>query len=89
MPKTKSAKKELRKIKRRTIRNQAIKANLRYLERKFLKSIEEKNKEMAKEFYRKLQKALDKAAKRNVIKKNKASRKKSRLAKKLNNLLKS
>jgi len=89
MPITKSAAKELRKIKKRTARNKKIKANLNFLERKFLKFIREKNKEKAKEFYQKLQKALDKAAKVNVIKKNKASRKKSRLAKKLNTLLKS
>ncbi len=87
MPITKSAAKELRKAKRRTERNKRVKANLKYLERKFLKFIKEKNKEKAQEFYRKLQKALDKAAKVKVIKKNKASRKKSRLAKKLNNLL--
>ncbi|MCX7778823.1 MAG: 30S ribosomal protein S20 [Patescibacteria group bacterium] len=89
MPITKSAIKELRKVKKRTARNKKIKANLKYLEKKFLKFIREKNKEKAREFYQKIQKALDKAAKRNVIKKNKASRKKSRLAKKLNFLLKS
>jgi len=88
MPIKKSAKKELRKTKKRTARNKKIKANLNFLERKFFKFIQEKNKEKAKEFYQKLQKALDKAAKVNVIKKNKASRKKSRLAKKLNTLLK-
>ncbi|MFN3301792.1 MAG: 30S ribosomal protein S20 [Patescibacteria group bacterium] len=88
MPVTKSAIKELRKAKKRTLRNKKVKANLKYLERKFLKFIKEKNKEKAKEFYQKLQKALDKAAKRNIIKKNKASRKKSRLAKKLNLILK-
>lgn len=88
MPITKSAAKELRKAKKREARNKRIKANLNYLERKFLKFIKEKNKERAKEFYQKLQKALDKAAKVNVIKKNTSARKKSRLAEKLNLLLK-
>lgn len=88
MPIIKSAKKELRKAKKREARNKKVKANLRFLERKFLKFIKEKNKEKAKEFFQKLQKAFDKAAKINVIKKNRASRKKSRLAKKLNNLFK-
>lgn len=87
-PIKKSAAKELRKAKKREARNKKMKANFRYLERKFLKAIKEKNKEEAKEIYQKLQKAFDKAAKRNIIKKNKASRKKSRLAKKLNLLLK-
>jgi len=88
MPIKRSAAKELRKAKKREAKNKKIKANLVFLERKFLKAIREKNKEKAKEFYQKLQKAFDKAAKINVIKKNKASRKKSRLAKKLNLLLK-
>lgn len=82
MAKTKSALKELRKAKKREIRNKKIKANLKYLERKFLKTLA-KDKNEARNIFIKLQKALDKAAKRGVIKKNTASRKKSRLAKKL------
>jgi small subunit ribosomal protein S20 len=82
----KSALKELRKAKRREIRNKRVKEKIKYLEKKFLKAIALKDKNKAKEFYILLQEALDKAAKRNIIKKNKASRKKSRLAKKLNGL---
>ncbi|MCD6097129.1 30S ribosomal protein S20 [bacterium] len=88
MPITKSAKKALRQAKKRTERNKAVKKNLSYLERQFKKAISLKKKEEAKDIYQKLQKALDKAAKVNVIKKNKSSRKKSRLMKKLNKLLK-
>jgi len=40
----------------------------------------------AKEIYLILQKALDKAAGKGIIKKNNASRKKSRLSKKIKNL---
>jgi len=82
MAHTKSALKELRKAKKREAQNKKIKANLKYLERKFLKTLA-KDKNEAKSIFIKLQKALDKAAKKNVIKKNTASRKKSRLAKKL------
>ena len=82
MAQTKSAIKELRKTKKRTIHNKAITARLNYLERRFLKTVA-KDKKEAKAVYIQLQQALDKAAKVNVLKKNTASRKKSRLAKKL------
>ena len=88
MPITHSAKKELRKAKKRTAFNKAIKDNLTWLERNFLKQITAKDQKKAKELLLKLQKAFDKAAKREIIKKNRASRKKSRLAKKLNAILK-
>jgi len=83
MPIKKSAFKSLRQAKKREIKNEKIKANLKYLERKFKKFLAEKNNEKAKEFFLKLQKALDKASQKRVINKNKAARKKSRLAKKL------
>ena len=82
MAQTKSAIKELRKTKKRTIHNKAIKAYLNYLEKKFLKAVA-KDKKGAGAIYNKLQQALDRAAKVNVLKKNTASRKKSRLAKRL------
>jgi small subunit ribosomal protein S20 len=87
MPITHSAKKELRKAKKRSAHNKAIKDNLAWLERNFLKQVAAKDQKKAKELLLKLQKAFDKAAKREIIKKNRASRKKSRLTKKLNNLL--
>jgi ribosomal protein S20 len=43
-----------------------------------------KDKEKSKEFYLKLQKALDKAAQKNILKKNTVSRYKSRLSQKVN-----
>lgn len=81
MARIKSALKELRKAKKRAQQNKKIKANLGYLERKFLKTLA-KDKNEARNIFIKLQKALDKAAKNLIIKKNTASRKKSRLAKK-------
>lgn len=82
MERTKSALKERRKAKKREAQNKKIKNNLSYLERKFLKILA-KNKNEAKNIFVKLQTALDKAAKTGLLKKNNASRKKSRLAKKL------
>jgi len=84
MPIKKSAKKALRQTKKRTERNKSVKANIEWLKHQFLKSISAKDKEKSQEFYAKLQKFLDKAAQKGVLKKNTASRNKSRLTKKLN-----
>ncbi len=81
---TKSAKRALKKsLKRREI-NRQRKEILKKTKKEFLKLIEAKKIEEAKELLPKLYKLLDKLAKVNVIKKNTASRLKSRLTKKLN-----
>ncbi len=87
MPNTKSAKKELRKSKKRYIYNKNIKETIKYLIKKTRKAIEAKKVEEAKEWAFKAFKALDKAAQKGVIKKNTRDRKKSRLHRKLNMLL--
>lgn len=80
MPITKSAKKALRQSNKKRV------SNLRYLNRikALLKEIKKlsalKQVKEARELLPKYYKALDKAAKENVIKKNAASRKKSRIA---------
>jgi len=56
---------------------------LKKTEKKFLKTLASNNIEEAKKILNVLYKLLDKAAKTNLIKKNKAARDKSRLAKKL------
>jgi len=63
MPQTKSAKKALRQIKRRTERNLKVKRNLDYLLRYFKKALDAKDEKQLKELSQKLTKALDKAAK--------------------------
>ena len=83
MPNTKSAKKELRKSKKRLIHNKKIKDNLKGLVKKSRKAIEAKDKS-AKDLVDKTLKAFDKAAQKGIIKKNTKDRKKSRLYKKLN-----
>jgi small subunit ribosomal protein S20 len=83
MPITKTAKRALKKsLKRREI-NVLKKAVLKKTEKKFLKTLASNNIEEAKKILNVLYKLLDKAAKTNLIKKNKAARNKSRLAKKL------
>ena len=84
MPQKRQAKKELRKSKTRTVRNQAVKNNIDFLLRQFKKAVAANNKAQAEELAKKLTKAIDKAAKRNIFHKNNAARKKSKLARKLN-----
>lgn len=88
MGKNLSALKALRQSKKRYLYNKRIKQNINFLERKFRKAFLTKNIEEVKIFCRSLQKALDKAKQKGILKKNTVNRKKSCLARKLNNLLK-
>jgi small subunit ribosomal protein S20 len=83
MPKQKSAWKELRKNIKRRQRNMAIKSELKTLGKKLEKLIVSKEKIQAQELYKTISSKLDKAASCEIIHKNMASRKKSRLMKKL------
>lgn len=79
MPTLKSAKKALRQNKRRKALNLVYKANIKDSVKKFKKLIAEKKNQEAKTFLPQIYKSLDKAAKHGTIKKNTASRTKSRL----------
>lgn len=87
MPNTTSAKKELRKAKKRQRRNQKIENNLKDLIKTSRRAIESKDAG-AKELMLKTLKALDKATQKGLIKKNTRDRKKSRLHKKFNQAFK-
>jgi small subunit ribosomal protein S20 len=87
MPNSASAKKELRKSKKRQARNKKTENNLRDLIKKSRRAIEAKDAG-AKELVMKTLCALDKAAGKGVIKKNAGNRKKSRLHKKFNQAFK-
>lgn len=76
MPNVQSAKKELRKMKKRAALNKLRRDG-------FKNSIKKAIKTPSADAIKLAQKALDKAAKAGVIKKNTASRKLSRLMKKL------
>jgi len=88
MPIKKSAKKYVRVTEKKTLLNKKVKTAYRTAVKEFLALIKDSQPEKAQAVFQKVQKALDKAAKRGVIKKNTAARKKSRLAKKLANLKK-
>ncbi len=79
MPNIQSAKKALRQTKKRTLHNRSIKNTLKLVIKKTQKSIANKKLDEARAFLKQSQKLLDKASKIGVIKKNTASRKKSRL----------
>lgn len=80
MPNTKSAKKALRVSLRKKVFNDRRKKELKDATKKIQKLISEKKVDEAKKALPLAQKAIDKAAKKGVIKKNTASRKKSRLS---------
>jgi small subunit ribosomal protein S20 len=85
MPNKKSAAKELRKAVKRNAANKKVSNKLKDLVKTSLKQIKASDKQV-KEDYKKTIQAIDKATKKGVIKKNTASRKKSKLMKKVNAL---
>jgi len=84
MPITKSAKKALRQNIRRRARNLVYKNKIKNLIKEVRLLISEKKSEEAKKLLPEIYKIMDKSAKVGVIKKNTASRKKSRIAKLVN-----
>ena len=86
MPIIKSAKKALRQSIKRRKRNLIYKNKIKELTKKVISLAAEKKTEETKKILPQLYKILDKAAKVGVIKKNTASRKKSRITKFLNKI---
>ncbi|MBN1374681.1 MAG: 30S ribosomal protein S20 [Dehalococcoidia bacterium] len=84
MPKTKTAEKSARSSARKAERNKSIRSVTKSTVTKAEKLIAGKNNEEAKTAVTEAISSLDKAAKKKVIHPNTASRKKSRLMKKLN-----
>jgi len=84
MPITKSAKKALRQNITKKKRNLKRKKTIKDLKKKVDALIAENNKKEAEKLLPSLYKALDKAAKKGTIKKNTASRRKSRITKAIN-----
>lgn len=83
MPITKSAKKAHRKSLRNRERNLGRKAALAKALKTFSRLLKEKKLDEAKNYFPQVQKALDKAVKQKILKVNTASRKKSKLARKI------
>jgi len=87
MPNIKSAVKRAQLNKLQNLRNTAAKSALKTAIRRFEDALSN-NVENAAEALQKASRALDKAAAKGLIHKNKAARKKSRMAKKYANVLK-
>lgn len=83
MPNTKAAKKALRQSEKRRVENLRQKRELNAILKDFKKTLSSDGIDAAKAKLSGVYKKLDKAAKGNLITKNKASRLKSRLTKKL------
>lgn len=88
MPNKKSAIKDLRQVKKRTLRNKTVKESLAYLRRMFRKAADAKELDKAKDLAKQVIKSVDKAVQNKVVKKNTGSRIKSRLMARLNDLSK-
>ena len=84
MPNIKSAKKRVKVIEKKTLRNNMIKSAYKSAVKKFEEAISAGNTEEAKTLFSIATKKIDQACSKGVIVKNTAARKKSNLSKKLN-----
>ena len=88
MPNLKTSIKDLRSTKRKTVYNDRLRKRVKKSTKKFQEYVNTEDKAKAEKSLKQVYKVLDKATKKHVIKKGKASRKKSRLAIQLNKLSK-
>ena len=86
MPHRKSAVTHIRADKRKQERNSRRKSSLRTMLRKTEEAIVAGDAQLAQEFYPQAAGHLDRAAQKGIIKKGAADRKKSRLARKINQM---
>lgn len=86
MPNIKSAKKRVKVIEKKTLRNQMIKSALKTTIKRFDACVTSGDSAAAKASFSLAVKKLDQAVAKGVMHKNTASRKKSQLARKLNTL---
>ena len=83
MANLRSALRDIKKSRKRAERNQSVRSAIKTLTKKARVAITG-NEEGALDAFRETASLVDKAAKRNIIHKNAANRRKSRLAKRLN-----
>ncbi len=86
MPNIKSAKKRVKVIKTKTLRNQMIKSNLKTCIKKFEECVAKADAAAAAEACKLTFKRIDQAVAKGVIHKNTAARKKAQIAVKLNKI---
>jgi len=83
MPTRKSGLKHMRADEKKRIRNARVKSALKTLTRKYELLVEKGDKAGAAKLLPSVASAMDKAAKKRIIPENRASRQKSRLARKI------
>ncbi len=86
MPNLRTSIKDLRQSKKKAVFNSRIKNRVKKATKRFNSLVSEGKIDEAKQVLPQVYKVLDKASKKNVIKKGNASRNRSRLAAKLNKL---
>ncbi len=86
MPNIKSAKKRVKVIATKTLKNKMFKTSLKTTVKKYQAALESGDKAAAEAAYKAAIKKVDQAAGRNVIHKNAAAHKKSQFTKALNNM---
>ena len=86
MPNIKSSKKAVKVIAKKTDENHELKANVKNLIKSCEKKIAEGNVEEATKAFKDLQKIIDKALQKGLIKENKVNREKQRLNAKIKNM---
>ncbi|HLT57707.1 MAG: 30S ribosomal protein S20 [Limnochordales bacterium] len=86
MPNTRSAEKRVRVTAKRTLRNRMIRSRMKTAIRKYQAAVNEGNLQTATELFRHAVSQIDRAAAKGVIHPNQASRRKARLAARLNAL---
>ena len=84
MPNIKTAIKRVKVSQTKTLRNKMIKSNLKTTIKRFESALAENDMEKAKLLYPEVAKKIDKAAAKGTIHKNAASRRKAKLALRLN-----
>ncbi|MGL4307938.1 30S ribosomal protein S20 [Cetobacterium sp. SF1] len=86
MANSKSAKKRVEIAERNRVRNQAVKSRVKTMAKRVLTAVEANDVEAAKAALSVAYKEFDKAVSKGILKMNTASRKKARLAAKVNAL---
>ena len=86
MPNIKSSKKAVKVIAKKTENNHELKARVKNLIKNCEKAIAAADKEKANDLYKEIQKVVDQAVSKGLIKSNTADRQKARLSLKVKNM---
>lgn len=86
MANTRSAAKRVRVTERRTLRNRMIRSRMRTSIKRYEAALAEGDAQTSEELYKKVTSTIDRATAKGVIHSNEASRRKARLAQRLNAL---